>query len=120
MQVTSLRFSMITGPGDYRHLAIAKPETFKPILWSYIDIRDAVTACIAALQAELNGAIHLNITGDDTLSDRTTEELLKSFYSEVGDLRKTFQDREAIVSNTLAKKLLSWQPKYSWSNTEVE
>jgi nucleoside-diphosphate-sugar epimerase len=120
MQVTSLRFSMITGPGDYRHLAIAKPETFKHILWSYIDIRDAVTACIAGLHAELNGAIHLNITGDDTLSDRTTKDLLKSYYPEVGDLRKPFLDREAIVSNALAKKLLSWQPKYSWSNTELE
>jgi nucleoside-diphosphate-sugar epimerase len=118
MQVTSLRFSMITGPGDYRHFAIADADTFKHILWSYIDIRDAVDACLAAMHSEHSGAIHLNITANDVLSDRKTEELLKTFYPDVEDLRTPFPDKKAIVSNALAQKILSWSPKHSWADTE--
>jgi nucleoside-diphosphate-sugar epimerase len=120
MQVVSLRFSMIVGPGEYRHLAIGKPEAFKHILWSYIDIRDAVDACLAALHTEHAGAVHLNITGNDTLSDWTTAKLLENFYPEVKDLRAPFYDREAIVSISLAQKVLSWQPKHSWADAEPE
>lgn len=118
MSVFSLRFSMIVAPKEYRHLNIGKPENFKKILWSYIDIRDAAEACLAALRSDVAGAVHLNITADDTLSDWKTEKLLASFYPEVKELRSAFKDREAIVSNGLAKELLAWRPKYSWSTVE--
>ncbi|MFE4711433.1 NAD-dependent epimerase/dehydratase family protein [Paenibacillus sp. NPDC056722] len=120
MQVISLRYSMIVGPGEYRHMATAKPETFKQILWSYIDIRDAVDASLAALHTDYAGAIHLNITGNDTLSEWKTQKLLETFYPGVTDLRVPFHNREAIVSNSLAQKVLDWRPKHSWSGAELE
>lgn len=116
MQAISLRFSMITTPEDYGRLRISEPERFNHILWSYIDIRDAVSACIAALQAEDRGALCLNITSDDTLSDWETDRLIAQFYPGVQDLRRRFQGREAIVSNALAKDTLGWSPKYTWDN----
>ncbi|PIH60502.1 NAD(P)-dependent oxidoreductase [Paenibacillus sp. LK1] len=121
IQVISLRFSMIVGPGEYRHLAIAKAETFKHILWSYIDIRDAVDACLAALHADYDGAVHVNVTANDTLSDQQTTELLATFYPNVKDLRTPFSSREAIVSNGMVKDVLSWGgPKHSWADEEQE
>lgn len=118
MQVISLRFSMITKPEDYSHLSISKPENFKHILWSYIDIRDAVSACVASLHVEDRGAICLNITSNDTLSDWETDQLLKQFYPEVIDLRAPLQGRVAVVSNQLAKDVLNWRPQYSWTDRE--
>ncbi|WP_139997144.1 NAD-dependent epimerase/dehydratase family protein [Paenibacillus paridis] len=120
MQVISLRFSMITKPEDYKHLAVGRPEAFKNILWSYIDIRDAVSACIASLQVEDRGAICLNITSSDTLCDWDTEKLLSHFYPEVADLRAPLPGRTAVVSNRLAQDVLGWMPKHSWSDRVEE
>jgi nucleoside-diphosphate-sugar epimerase len=117
MQVVSLRFSLIAAPGDYKGLigGLRKPERFQKILWSYIDIRDAVSACIAALEADLGGrAIELNITGDDTLSDRDTGELVRELYPEVTDLRADLRGRDPLFSNALAKELLNWKPMHAW------
>ncbi|CAM3272212.1 NAD(P)-dependent oxidoreductase [Paenibacillus lupini] len=117
MQIISLRFSMITKPEDYKHLSIRKPEAFKNIFWSYIDIRDAVSACIASLKVEDRGAICLNITSSDTLSDLSTELLIKQFYPDVKDLRDAFPERTALVSNMEAQRVLDWKPQHSWADT---
>jgi nucleoside-diphosphate-sugar epimerase len=117
MQIISLRFSMITKPEDYKHLSIRKPEAFKNIFWSYIDIRDAVSACIASLKVEDRGAICLNITSSDTLSDLSTEQLIEQFYPDVKDLRDAFTERTALVSNMEAQRVLGWKPQHSWADT---
>ncbi len=117
LQVISLRFSMITNPEDYQRLPINRPEAHKHILWSYIDIRDAVEACLMSLHCSYEGAVNLNITSSDTLSDWDTDRLLKKFYPDVTELRTSFRAREAVVSNRLAQELLSWSPNYSWSDT---
>ncbi|MDQ6419022.1 NAD(P)-dependent oxidoreductase [Paenibacillus sp. LHD-117] len=117
MQAISLRFSMITAPEEYERLPIGEPERFKHIMWSYVDIRDAVSACLAALRVEDRGAISLNVTSDDTLSDWETPKLIATFYPDVQDLRRLFRGNEAIVSNRLAKEVLGWQPLHSWKET---
>ncbi|WP_028560948.1 NAD-dependent epimerase/dehydratase family protein [Paenibacillus pinihumi] len=116
MQVISLRFSMITRPEEYPSFASRDPKSFKTILWSYIDIRDAVRACIASLEAENCGAVSLNITADDTLSHWDTDQLLQEFYPDVTELRSAFAGRTAVVSNAKAKSVLGWKPQYSWAD----
>ncbi|MBB6637243.1 NAD-dependent epimerase/dehydratase family protein [Cohnella thailandensis] len=116
IQTISLRFSMIMTPDSYEGAgeSIRKPERLQKILWSYIDIRDAVEACIAALETDAKGrAFALNITGDDTLSDRSTEELLREFYPEVPDLAG-LRGSDPLFSNAKAKEVLGWKPKHSW------
>ncbi|AIQ60680.1 NAD-dependent epimerase/dehydratase family protein [Paenibacillus borealis] len=114
MKAVSLRFSTVMTEAEYAHIRPEQPERFKKTLWSYIDIRDAADACLAALKHGEDAAAHLNITADDTLSDWPTERLLNEFYPEVHDRRSRFQGREALVSNRMAKETLHWQPRYSW------
>ncbi|OCT12221.1 epimerase [Paenibacillus pectinilyticus] len=114
MSVTSLRFSMITTAEDYATVDDNHPDAYKHILWSYIDIRDAVNACIAALTCEHGKAVSLNITSSDTLSSWDTQRLLNHYYADVTDLRAPFTGREALVCNRLAQEMLNWQPRYSW------
>ncbi|MBB6729542.1 NAD-dependent epimerase/dehydratase family protein [Cohnella zeiphila] len=114
MQVTFLRYSTIVAPAEYERLNVREPERYKHTMWSYIDIRDAVQASLAALRSEAGGYHALNVTSDDTLSDRPTEELLDRFYPAVKDRRRTFAGREAVVGNALAKSVLGWQPAHSW------
>lgn len=115
MQVISLRFSTIMTSEEYERVPVDRPERFKQTLWSYIDIRDAVSACVAALEAEDRGAISLNITSDDTLSEWETERLLETFYPDVTERRSAFPGREAVVSNRQAKEVLGWEPLHSWT-----
>ncbi|MEK3912387.1 NAD(P)-dependent oxidoreductase [Paenibacillus sp. FSL H7-0331] len=119
MQVMSLRFSMIVAPQQYPSFEpdIRNPEKHKRILWSYIDIRDAVRACIASIGTLSVGSADLNITSRDTLSDRDTEQLLDQFYPEVKDRRQRFAGREAIVSTEQAFRVLNWKAEHSWSDT---
>jgi nucleoside-diphosphate-sugar epimerase len=114
MQVSFLRYSTIVAPAEYERLNVREPERHKHTMWSYIDIRDAVQATLAALRSEAGGYRALNVTSDDTLSDLPTEELLDRYYPEVKDRRRSFAGREAVVSNALAKSVLGWQPAHSW------
>jgi nucleoside-diphosphate-sugar epimerase len=119
MQIMALRYSMITTPDEYEQLPIREPRRLARILWSYIDIRDAVQATIASLHSDIGSFHALNITSDDTLSDRDTEQLLNEFYPNVADLRQAFSGRQAIVSNERAKKLLRWAPTHTWETSHA-
>lgn len=118
LNVINLRFSLIAAPEEYEHMrkSIGKPDAGATILWSYIDIRDAAKACVASLLPKADGAISLNITGDDTLSSFDTLDLLRECYPDVTDLRSDFAGREPLFSNRLAKETLDWQPQYRWSD----
>ncbi|MBO7747154.1 NAD(P)-dependent oxidoreductase [Paenibacillus sp. MWE-103] len=118
MSVVSLRFSLIAAPEEYARLkrGAGKAEEFAKILWSYVDIRDAADACVASLRADVDGAVALNITGDDTLSEIETAELLRACYPEAADLRQPFEGRAPLFSNALAKETLGWRPRYRWAD----
>ncbi|WP_308635848.1 NAD-dependent epimerase/dehydratase family protein [Paenibacillus silvisoli] len=120
MEVAAMRYSLIATPDELRAFGerIRKPESFKKILWSYVDIRDAVSATLSALTTDGYGSVSLNITSSDTLSDWETERLLREFYPEVRDLRRSFAGREAIVSNEAACRVLNWKPEYSWQDSQ--
>ncbi|EFM11371.1 NAD-dependent epimerase/dehydratase [Paenibacillus curdlanolyticus YK9] len=114
--IVSLRYSMIVGVNEYKGLATSRPESYTRNLWSYIDIRDAVSATIAALETKALGAHCLNITADDTLSDWETTRLLTQFFPEAADRRAGLDGRQAVVSNERAKQLLGWTPVHTWTN----
>ncbi|MBM7568555.1 NAD-dependent epimerase/dehydratase family protein [Paenibacillus sacheonensis] len=118
LNVVNLRFSLIAAPEEYEHMrkSIDNPVDGAKILWSYIDIRDAAKACVASLHPKTDGAIALNITGDDTFSSVDTLELLRECCPDVTDLRSEFAGREPLFSNRLAKETLDWQPEHCWSD----
>ncbi|BBH22156.1 nucleoside-diphosphate-sugar epimerase [Paenibacillus baekrokdamisoli] len=116
MQVVTMRLSSILTDAGYRefyHL-LDTPEVFKRVFWSYVDVRDAVAACLLAIEKDGLGAVSLNIAADDTFQIRTTRDLLQTYFPEVTDIRAAYNGFEAFYSNELAKKLLGWQPKYCW------
>lgn len=117
LEIANLRFSLIAAPGEYESLAeeARHPERLRKILWSYIDIRDAASACAAALTARLpGGSIALNITGDEVLSERDTPALIAEHYAEVTDFRADLSGTAPLFANALAKQTLNWQPVYKW------
>ncbi|WP_068780982.1 NAD-dependent epimerase/dehydratase family protein [Paenibacillus sp. GM2] len=116
MQVVSLRLGNVIPPEWYERFPsfIHKPEERERILWSYIDTRDAASACRLAIEADGLGAVALNIAADDSSMAIRSRELVAQRYPEVTDFRAPLEDYETLFSNERAKRLLGWQPQHQW------
>lgn len=113
MQVVALRLSTLIGEDNFASLLAqmtGEPSAGKLLLWSYIGLRDAATACRLACEADGLGAVSLNITADDTCAGMRSLDLIRTYYPEVTDLRAAFLRYEALYSNAAAKRLLGWSP----------
>lgn len=118
MQVVSFRLGNVISPEMYENFLgfIHKPEIRKPILWSYIDTRDAATAYRLAVETDGLGSVALNIGADDTSMDIKSKELMETCFPDVKDFRQELTGYEALLNNEKAKKLLNWQPVHQWRN----
>lgn len=121
MEIYALRFSLILAPNEYDREIAAFSDTARHhrILWSYVDARDAASACRLALEAPGHGkteACRLNITSSDLLSDASVSELAAKYYPQVPFPGKDPGKLTALVSNARAKSVLNWEPAHSWRN----
>jgi nucleoside-diphosphate-sugar epimerase len=119
-QFIGLRFSIVLGPADYRRLLpqIADdPRSGVWNLWSYVDIRDAVRACLLALETDTGQASAVcNIAAPDTLSTEQTRVLLEKCLPELEMPPELQDDRPALFRSEGARDLLGWEPEYRWSS----
>lgn len=116
MQVVSFRLGNVIAPDMYQRFPsfIHDAQQRKRILWSYIDTRDAATACRLAIEADGLGAVALNIAADDTSMDIKSRDLMAAVFPEVTDFREPLEGFETLLSNKKAKELLNWQPVHNW------
>lgn len=119
-EFVGLRFSIVLGPADYRRLLpqIADdPRSGLWNLWSYVDIRDAVRACVLALEAETGQAAAVcNIAAPDTLSTEKTRVLLEKYLPGLEMPPELRDDRPALFRGDAARDLLGWAPELRWSS----
>lgn len=120
MTVVSLRFHGVVSPEWYprwrQHMRRDIPGDFKG-LWGYVDIRDVVDAVLKSLEVEWKGHEAFFICASDTSSAVPTMELVKAVYPDV-PLKRELQGYECLFDLNKARRLLGWQPKYSWRQQE--
>jgi nucleoside-diphosphate-sugar epimerase len=111
-----MRFGNIIAPAMYERFYsfIHDPSQRVVILWSYIDSRDCASACRLAIEKDGLGAVAINVAADNTSSDVPSREMMQQFFPEVTDFRAPLEQYESLLSNTRAKQLLGWAPKYNW------
>jgi nucleoside-diphosphate-sugar epimerase len=116
MQVVSLRLGNVIPPEWYERFPsfINRPEERDRILWSYIDTRDAASACRLAIETDGLGAVALNIAADDSSMAVRSRDLLTARYPGVTDIRAPLEGHETLLDNAKAKRLLGWQPAQRW------
>jgi len=116
MQVVSLRLGNVIPPEWYERFPsfINRPEERDRILWSYIDTRDAASACRLAIETDGLGAVALNIAADDSSMAVRSRDLLTARYPGVTDIRAPLEGHETLLDNAKAKRLLGWQPVHRW------
>ena len=88
-------------------------SAFPSTIWSYIDARDGAQAIRKALEASLRGAHIFIIANADTVLTRSNAEVLSEFCPSV-PLKRTFAPNETLLSIEKARRVLGYEPQYSW------
>jgi len=110
----ALRFSNIMEPQDYERFPSfwGDSRLRRWNLWGYIDARDVAQSCRLALNADV-GAEHFIVAAADTVMNRPSAELMADVYPSV-TYRPTQDEFDTLLSIEKARKLLGYEPKWSW------
>ena len=118
LKMIGLRFSNVMEPADYARFPSFDddPASRKWNLWGYIDARDGAQAVRLALESDLIGTEVFIIANADTVMSRPNAALVQEFYPDV-EVRGDLGEHDMLLSIDKAKRLLGYQPAYSWRDT---
>lgn len=115
LKIIGLRFSNVMEPQDYAAFpgfdADARARCWN--LWSYIDARDGAQAVRLALDHDRPGFDVFIVAGADTVMSRPNHELLAEVFPDVPH-RREFGPHETLLSIEKARRVLGFEPRYSW------
>jgi nucleoside-diphosphate-sugar epimerase len=113
MKLVALRLAWVAHPEYYEGFPQFDIDRHAHSLWNYIDARDAAQALRLALEREMTGFDAFIIASDDTVMQQNTRELLRVAYPDAV-LRKEAVGRQSLWTTGKAKRLLGFQPRFSW------
>jgi nucleoside-diphosphate-sugar epimerase len=110
-----LRFSNVMEPHDYERFPgfWDDAQLRRWNLWGYVDARDVAQSCRLALEADLAGAEAFLIAAADTVMNRPSAELMAEVYPDV-ELRAGVAEFGTLLSIEKARRLLGYEPAFSW------
>jgi nucleoside-diphosphate-sugar epimerase len=115
LKIVGLRFSNVMEPADYAKFpgydSDAKLRRWN--LWAYIDSRDAAQAIRKALEAPLTGFSAFIIANAETVMSRPNAELIAECFPGV-PVKKDLESNETLLSVEKARRVLGYEPQYSW------
>jgi nucleoside-diphosphate-sugar epimerase len=113
----ALRLSNVHVPADYAAVRGYQDDFAKRRfnLWGYVDARDVGQACRKAVTSGLTGADSFIIAAADTIMEATNAELLSSQFPAV-PFSRPVGDHETMLSIDKARKILGYEPEFSWRN----
>jgi nucleoside-diphosphate-sugar epimerase len=117
LSISGLRFSNVMDVEDYAGFPAfdADATLRKWNLWSYIDGRDGAQAVVRALEKAKPGFEAYIIANADTVMSRSSAELAAEVFPAV-KVTKDLGEHETMLSIDKARRLLGFEPEYSWRN----
>jgi nucleoside-diphosphate-sugar epimerase len=115
LDVVALRLPFVGPAGKLARMAAwyaGEPGRGAPNLWSYLDVRDAARALVAALRPAEPGNHVLYLAAPETLSARPTEWLLDRFHP--GVPRPSFPGRSVPIDLEPARNLLGFEAEFPY------
>jgi nucleoside-diphosphate-sugar epimerase len=115
LTMVGLRFSNVMEPADYARFPAfdGDPAQRQWNVWSYIDARDGAQAVRLALTYPGPGLEVFVIANADTVMSRPSAELAAQVYPDV-PVTKELGPHETLLSIDKARRLLGYQPRYTW------
>ncbi|MGI8416191.1 MAG: NAD-dependent epimerase/dehydratase family protein [Nakamurella sp.] len=119
LTMIGLRFSNVMAPSDYADFPSydSDPSLRQWNAWGYIDARDGAQAVRLGLEAQLTGRELFVIANADTVMSRSSASLAAEVFPAV-EVRKQLGEHETLLSIDKARRVLGYQPQFSW-RTEV-
>jgi nucleoside-diphosphate-sugar epimerase len=110
-----LRFSNIMEPHDYERFPgfWDDPLGRKWNLWGYVDARDVAQSCRLALTSPPTGAEVFIVAAADTVMNRPSAALMAEVFPDV-EVRTELGEFETLLSIAKARRLLGYEPAFSW------
>lgn len=114
--ILSLRFPGVSFDLSYANF----PERWKDPgarlggFWSYIDARDAATACRLALEVDLEGHKVLNVAAPTSTMREPTDELIQKYIPGVKKAKKGLTGNWSGMDSSAAETLLGFKAKHTW------
>jgi len=117
LSITGLRFSNVMDEADYaRFPSFDEDATLRKWnLWGYIDGRDGAQAVARALENAKPGFEAFIIANADTVMSRSSASLAAEVFPGVR-VTKELGEHETMLSIDKARRLLGFEPEYSWRN----
>jgi nucleoside-diphosphate-sugar epimerase len=110
-----LRFSNVMEPHDYERFPSfwddARERRWN--LWGYVDARDVAQACRLALDGDAAGAEVFIVAAADTVMNRPSRALMAEVFPDV-EVRGEVGEFETLLSIAKARRLLGYEPAFSW------
>lgn len=121
LKMIGLRFSNVMLPADYRRFPAfdADPKLRSWNLWSYIDARDGAQAIRRALDHQATGLDVFIIASPDTVMSRPAAELVAEVFPGIPVTRE-LGAHDTMLSIDKARRVLGYDPRYSWRDATGE
>ncbi|MGK5678101.1 NAD-dependent epimerase/dehydratase family protein [Actinoplanes sp. URMC 104] len=118
LTMVGLRFSNVMEPGDYEAFPSydADPRLRSWNAWAYIDARDGAQAVRRALAYPEAGVEVFVIANADTVMSRSSAALAAEVFPDV-PVRKELGEHETLLSIDKARRLLGYEPEFTWRST---
>jgi UDP-glucose 4-epimerase len=115
LKMIGLRFSNVMDPEDYTRFPgfDTDPRLRRWNLWAYIDGRDGAQAVRLALAHNSTGADVFVIANADTVMSRRSADLAAEVYPDV-PVTQELGEHETMLSIDKARRVLGYEPKFSW------
>lgn len=116
IDIYGLRINNVIEPHEYEDIFpgfLSDPAVRRRNIFAYIDVRDLARLVELMLQTDGLGYQIFNASNDDNSVQLSSEEIRERFYEDV-PLKREMGRHETFYSNEKAKRLLGFQPKYSW------
>jgi nucleoside-diphosphate-sugar epimerase len=115
MKLVGLRFSNVMEPADYAKFPAYNddPEERKWNMWAYIDARDGSQAIRKAIEWQATGMHPFIIANADTVMTTPSAELMAKTFPGV-EVRKELGEYETLLSIEKARRVLGYEPEFSW------
>jgi nucleoside-diphosphate-sugar epimerase len=82
--------------------------------WTYIDARDAATACRLAVEASFDGHEVFNVAAPTTFMREPTAELLQRYVPGVKRIKKGLDGNWSPMDSSKAEQVLGFKPEHAW------
>jgi len=115
LTMIGLRFSNVMNPADYANFAgyDVDPSLRQWNAWGYIDARDGAQAVRLALETDILGREIFIVANSDTVMSRSSASLAAEVFPGV-EVRKDLGQHETLLSIDKARRLLGFEPQFSW------